>query len=420
MVSTGGSLNPCQRSAAYGLVACLLLSAGAHGEGRSIEPGTRFAPPHGRTLLIVGQDADSVDQYVAGCDKCPVPAGITTYLGFYDLLAPAAHFGGLGQDANGAAASDANWGAGFTNAARSAATFQQSALVIGLDISNVRRAGGLAELARGAHDDKIIRLARFCRDLNQPIYLRIGYEFDGTWNTGYQDRATYITAYRRIVDVMTAQRVTNVAFVWQASTSPIDDILENGAHESIRDWYPGSEYVDWVALSWFLTPKAKPAVGKITPPTQLKLANEVLELARAEKKPVMIAEATPQGYHLGDLTRANISPIWDGAAGQNVAKKTADQIWREWYQPLFSYIEANRDVIGALAYINAAWDEQPMWGKPYASGYWGDSRIQANPSIQQRWLAVINGPQWLHGGPSLFATLAHRQSLTQTNTGSTP
>jgi len=63
----------------------------------------------------------------------------------------------------------------------------------------------------------------------------------------------------------------------------------------------------------------------------------------------------------------------------------ADAIWQEWFEPLFTYIEENRDVIGILAYINTHWDAQPMWGSPYTNGYWGDTRLQNNPTLVKRW-----------------------------------
>lgn len=381
-----------------------LAQSALSGAAAPDEAPARFAPPKGQTLLIIGQELKSVADYVHQCKSCPTPAGVTTYLGFYDLLnAPV--FGGLGENARGKAAPDADWGAGKTSAAKMLAQHPDSALVLGLHMSNAGRAGGLAEIARGVHDDKIARLAAFFIAAKRPVYLRIGYEFDGLWNQGYESRENYIAAYRHIVDGLRARNVTNVAYVWQASASPIDDILEQGHHENIRDWYPGSSYVDWMGLSWFLTPQSTPRASNLKVPGQRELAEEVLEFARAEHKPVMIAESTPQGYDLEELTHANISPVWDGPAGGDPGKRTPEQIWSEWYAPLFAFIDEHRDVIGALAYINAHWDAQAMWGKPYASGYWGDSRIQANPTLEKMWLAEVQKPAWLHGGPKLFDTL---------------
>ncbi len=68
------------------------------------------------------------------------------------------------------------------------------------------------------------------------------------------------------------------------------------------------------------------------------------------------------------------SPLWE--RDPNAPQQTADEIWNEWYAPFFQYIHDNSDVIRALAYINANWDSQPMWSKPYRSGYWSDSPVE--------------------------------------------
>ena len=229
------------------------------------------------------------------------------------------------------------------------------------------------------------------------MYLRIGYEFDGAWNRGYANKTSYILAFRRIVEVMREQAVKNVAYVWQASTSPLDDIIDT-SHENIQDWYPGDAYVDWLGLSWFL-PADEVGHGQTS---QRLLADEVVTLARFKHKPVMIAEAAPQGYDLTRLTKANISPLWDGAAAQSRVSKTAEQIWQQWFRPFFEYIHANSDVIRAVAYINAEWDAQPLWSAPYRQGYWGDSRVQINPEIRQLWLDEISQSSfWQYGEPGL-------------------
>ena len=124
--------------------------------------------------------------------------------------------------------------------------------------------------------------------------------------------------------------------------------------------------------------------------TQRQLATELVQFARLKQKPLLIAEASPQGYDLTAMTKANISPVWDGIAGQNVRRKTAAEVWREWYEPFFKFIRNNRDVIRAVSYINADWDAQDLWGVPYSNGYWGDSRVQMNPEISKLWSREVS------------------------------
>ncbi|MGB2965121.1 MAG: hypothetical protein WBB69_14165 [Anaerolineales bacterium] len=76
--------------------------------------------------------------------------------------------------------------------------------------------------------------------------------------------------------------------------------------------------------------------------------------------------------------------------GQQYEERTTEQIWEEWYEPYFSFVVNNKDVIRAVVYINTYWDSQALWGKPYPTGYWGDSRVQANKIIPECWLEAIN------------------------------
>lgn len=366
----------------------LLIAFAAAGGCARTDAGDRAAESPER-LFILGQDLDSVRGYVgSGC--CPAPDGITTYMTLYNLLSEAADFGGIGLDAAGhPIARDADWGAGPSNAVTSAAEFATGRLVIGLFIAENNHPGGLAEVIAGQRDGEIRQLARLFDHVGGTVYLRIGYEFDGRWNAGVADPEAYKAAYRRIVDVLRAAGAENVAYVWHASASPIDDILDR-AHEDIRRWYPGDGYVDWMALSWFLSPEEGPRVDAgYRPATQRELADEVVRFARARGKPVMVAEAAPQGYDLAALSSRHISRIWDGPTGKGRQQHGAEAIWRAWYAPLFAYLAENGDVVRALAYINCHWDSQDMWDAPYEGGYWGDSRIEVNAEIAARWSAAI-------------------------------
>ncbi|MEO1247302.1 MAG: hypothetical protein AAFX56_16575 [Pseudomonadota bacterium] len=340
-------------------------------------------------ILIVGQDLDAIRGYMAS-DCCIRPDGLTAYLDLYNLLKPG-NFGGLGIDANGEPLDfEMSWGAGSVSAYRTATEFGTRDIAIGLSITENEHPGGLQRVVDGAHDAEIRQLARFAGLVDGRIYLRIGYEFDGAWNHGYWDHDKYVAAYRRIVDVLRAEGAENVEYVLQASAAGVDEIIDGG-RENIAQWYPGDDYVDWLALSWFMNPDERSIVpqSNFTPLTPGELADEVLMLAREKGKPLMIAEASPQAMDLNERFTANHSPLWDGAAASGRTSMTDDEIWDYWFAPLFAYMKKHRDVIHALAYINVDWDSQAMWGPPYANGYWGDSRLETNPEIAKRFNAAI-------------------------------
>jgi len=341
-------------------------------------------------LLIIGQDLGAIRGYLQSrC--CPRPDGLTAYVDFYDMLVPG-DFGGLGIDADGKPTElEFEWGAGPVSAWKTATEFGIDGLAIGLSITENEHPGGLDRIVAGEHDAEIRQLARFFAMIEGPVWLRIGYEFDGAWNNGYEDAGRYVKAWRHIVDTLRAAGSDNVETVWQGAAAVADEVID-GRHEDIRQWYPGDDYVDWMAFSWFMHPDETISVPDpaYSPPTPRELAGEILRFARQRGKPVMIAEASPQALDLAEGFMANHSPIWDGPAGEDRVAMSDDAIWQHWFAPLFELMRANADVIDALAYINADWDAQPMWGPPYASGFWGDSRLEVNGEIARRFSAAID------------------------------
>lgn len=72
--------------------------------------------------------------------------------------------------------------------------------------------------------------------------------------------------------------------------------------------------------------------------------------------PLLIAESVPKRYETGKLTYS--------AMGRQFEERTAKQVWKDWYEPFFSFVVDNADVIRVVAYINTYWDSQFMWGEP--------------------------------------------------------
>ena len=341
-------------------------------------------------IFIVGQDLSAIRGYFSS-QCCIAPDGVTTYLDFYELRNPDAGFGGLGMDNNGRfLTNEHSWGAGPVNAYISLKEADVPYISIGLSLTENEHPGGLDKLASGALDENIDKLGDFISSIHATVLLRIGYEFDGAWNKGYENKARFIQVYRRIAERLKKRGLQNVAFVWQGSAASVDIILDQGRLDDMRDWYPGDDVVDWVGLSWFMQPNEQPSVSYEYPvPTPVELSTNLINIAKAHKKPVLIAEASPQAFDLSANTTAYHSPIWDGPSAENIQTLTPDQIWRQWYQPLFDLIAAHPETIRGLAYINVRWQDQAMWGPPYSSGYWGDSRLEVNPTIAKKFNEAV-------------------------------
>jgi hypothetical protein len=284
--------------------------------------------------LFVGQDLGAVgglaDYNQGYVDYFGVPAGVTIYTGLSTLE-------GLN--------SKVNYGAGdnYASLYLEDDTFDGVDMAIGLYLVDQ-----LAAINSGELDGKITELAKWIGQSKRTVYLRVGYEFEGSWN-GYNANA-YQKAYRRIVDGMREEGIDNVQFVWQSSGY-------EEQRENLLSYYPGDDYVDWMSYSYFNHDPDE--AGK-----------EMLRLAREKNKPVMIAELTPRGSNL---------MYDDGKAS-----------WDNWFVPFLGHLEKNRDVIGIIAYINALWDEQPMW---QGQG-WGDTRIQSNLYLSNKWRRTIVREGW--------------------------
>lgn len=316
-----------------------------------------FAPPTGQTLFLLGQDNDTIADYLAAL-PAPRPGGFTSYTSLQRLE-------GL--------ETPTEYGAGTMHLNQLANDHPQSVIALGLYL-----VGYLPAIASGQADANIEKLLDVLNGLDRPVFLRFGYEFDGAWNR--YDPHEFVAAWKHFHARMQARSSRNVVLVWQSAA------YCGGTFEGhpVSDWYPGDEHVDWIGLSYF-------AQGDCA----YRPLHELLEFARAHDKPVMIAESAPQRYATGALTYST--------DGKTFARRTAEQVWDEWYAPYFDFIHANADVIRAVAYVNAHWDSQPMWGPPYSNGYWGDSRVQANDSLTQRWLDELQRGSWAPGRESRSA-----------------
>ncbi|KAB8166962.1 endo-1,3-beta-xylanase [Streptomyces sp. 3MP-14] len=402
--------------------------AAGESAARTVEPSAiddaPGVPPNEQVLMIMGQDSSTLGDYRRDVMdnpalNAPEPGGVTLYTNL--VISPDGGGDGPGAGLDG----PVDYGAGVVDFPSTLAQYPESAVSIGLYLSDTDFAASCGNQPLraiiGTNDDdvqagnpslvdryraELDSMIETFRSWDRDVYLRIGYEFDGPWNcynTDYYKQAYQYIATR--IDELNADRV---ATVWQTAAWPLNTSPENPEWNYIvtdpthfDKWYPGDEYVDWVGLSTFYQPGSVQtqwgcATTDIDP---IQQQERVLDFARSHEKPVMIAEAAPQGYDNGEATSSCIM-------GPNPAPVDPTAVWQEWYDGYFSLIEENRDVIRAASYINTDWDSQTMWQCPAGSqpgspqcpnGYWGDSRVQANPQVLENFLNEVRAPHFVNG-----------------------
>lgn len=103
-------------------------------------------------------------------------------------------------------------------------------------------------IIEGKYDDYIRTWARDAADYKQPFFLRFAHEMNGNWYTwgNMNGPETYVKMWRHVHDIFADEGATNVIWVWSPNNTD-----EFGSSESIDNYYPGDNYVDWVAFSGF-------------------------------------------------------------------------------------------------------------------------------------------------------------------------
>ena len=325
----------------------------------------KFEPSDGKCLFFIGQDLEAtggLDGYTNGyCDFFETPSGVTVYT---NLSPGGESYGHFNKGLDGLK-TKANWGAGdyYADYYMEDSTYKNSVLAIGLSIVNHEK-----QVAIGERDELIKELGNWIKSIERPVFLRIGYEFDG-WSWNHYNKEHYLKAWKRIHNIFANMQLTNVAYIWQSKGSGSDQGV-------LEEWYPGDELVDWCAYSYFGNPDT-----------------EMLVFARRHNKPVFIAEASPTLqtdtlFFNTDLKKEAV----------------AEKAWQQWFTPFIKTLNENKDVIKAFSYINADWSSQPMW-MDNPTFLQVDSRIQMSPSISQNWKKEIYKPRYLKPNSNLWSHL---------------
>lgn len=187
---------------------------------------------------------------------------------------------------------------------------------------------------------------------DHPIFLRIGFEFNGEWN-GY-DPETYRKAWIHIAKrIRERKSLENVALVWCYA--------EEGMDQDYMEYYPGDEWVDWWGIDLF-SPEHLYSGG----------TKKFLEDAAARRYPVMIGESTPR---------------W-------VQAIEGERSWDAWFARYFRLIKRNPH-IKSFCYITYDWAKHYKPGSTLHE--WGDARVWKDSLVFARWREELKKPRYIHG-----------------------
>lgn len=308
---------------------------------------TKFVPSDGKTLLIMGQTVERISEYVESYPNQKIPGGWAAYWAIPKF--------------KGVTESYRNDTGSTQNHQMLIDSFPNTVVQSGMWM--VGKWDVAKKTSKGDYNKIIKKYADWAKSTNRPIYLRIGYEFDGPHNE--LEPKQYVKAYRRIVNLLRKKGVNNIAFVWHSYASRPYNSYELSA------WYPGDDYVDWVAISVFEHAYNGTDFGPY--------CDTVLNFAKQHKKPMMIAESNPV---------------------RGIDKKNT-KAWDQWFVNFFSFIY-NKN-IKAVSFINEDWQKLYMQGV----SHWKDGRLYNNEKISKAWFEETNKDRYLKQSPELFKQLGY-------------
>jgi hypothetical protein len=343
-------------------------------------------PASGHTLVVVGQDTQTEDDYVRETGG-RVPAGFMNYIFLEDSPAQfSKHLADIKAHADKYPGSVLQFGVtmGYS-------TFWST-------ITGNPQPPGALQLTNGAYDEQIDLLAGWLHKLGHTAYLRLGYEFDllgGQWGTPDQ----YTAAYRYVVDRLRARHVRNALYVWHSAGAyfktsdsyfPVgllgtmdyspgdqeDPLLEALAEQKadaqpISDYYPGRSYVDLFGISYWDDAYGFGRSSERARALYRKRTQEILDQAKAMHLPLMIGESTP-AYIGFDAHQESIT----------------------WLRRYFDLIEHND--MRVLSLIVPDWPniDGGRWGEAFWNGYWPDARVHHFADARAYWFGRLADPRY--------------------------
>ncbi|MEN2767344.1 glycoside hydrolase family 26 protein [Ornithinibacillus xuwenensis] len=165
-------------------------------------------------------------------------------------------------------------------------------------VNEVIAAGGFPQIAWEPNngleevkdDDYLRQFAKDAKAADVPILLRYASEMNGTWTAYSGDPELYLEKWKLVHDIM-EEEAPNVMMLWNVFTMP-----EN----TIDDYYPGDEYVDYVGVNIYNVVYHNDNLEEISDfEDPLRLLDYVYN-KYSDTKPIVIGEFGATNYTVTD------------------------------------------------------------------------------------------------------------------------
>ncbi len=165
----------------------------------------------------------------------------------------------------------------------------------------------LEKITAGDFDGRLASFAESAASFGKPLFVSFGHEMNASWYPWGGDPELYKQAYRHVHDLMSLY-ATNITWVWNPNVSG----------DAIGDYYPGDDYVDWVAADGYNTEDYG-----ISWQSAEQLFDPMIDELESYGKPVMIGETGCDANNTYDEVIRK--PNWlYSAVGWLVNKKKSD------------------------------------------------------------------------------------------------
>jgi len=178
----------------------------------------------------------------------PVPAPASPLVGVYEPGTPGswsgiAEFTGATGVAPGIVVYYSPWNDPFAASFAQTAWGHDAYVLVQLQPDGVT----LASVAAGGSDAYLRSYAVAVAAFGHPVILSFGHEMNGNWYSwgyGHTSPATFVAAWRHVVQVFRAAGAANVTWLWAVNSV-------NGASSALRRWWPGAAWVDWTGIDGY-------------------------------------------------------------------------------------------------------------------------------------------------------------------------